>query len=86
MLDIHLSADIYGVGTGLFSKIWLYNFFFSSSFFKILLAISVNCLSSPHHSFDGDTFFQELATEWKETNRIDIKAAENHAYDFNNNY
>ncbi len=39
-------------------------------------------LTKIHHSFDGDTFFQTLSNEWKETNRIDFKADENHAYDF----
>ena len=39
-------------------------------------------LTQIHHTFDGDTFFQAIGNEWKETNRIDCKADETHAYDF----
>ena len=41
-------------------------------------------LTKVHHSFEGDTFFPELNTNWKETNRITNKVDENHsyAYDF----
>ena len=39
-------------------------------------------LTKVHHSFEGDTFFPELNTEWKEMERIDHKADEKHAHDF----
>ncbi|MEC9209335.1 MAG: dihydrofolate reductase [Bacteroidota bacterium] len=39
-------------------------------------------LTKVHHSFDGDTFFSELESEWKEVGRIDHKADDNHAYDY----
>ncbi|MEC7646059.1 MAG: dihydrofolate reductase [Bacteroidota bacterium] len=39
-------------------------------------------LTQIHHTFDGDTFFQAIGNEWKETSRIDCKADETHAYDF----
>ena len=39
-------------------------------------------LTKVHHSFDGDTFFPELNTEWKEIARIDHKADEKHSYDY----
>ena len=39
-------------------------------------------LTKVHHSFDGDTFFSELESEWKEVSRIDHKADDNHAYDY----
>ena len=35
-----------------------------------------------HHSFDGDTFFPKLASEWKESERIDCIADDKHAYDY----
>ena len=37
-------------------------------------------LTKVHHSFEGDTFFPELNTDWKEMERIDHKADEKHAY------
>mgnify|MGYP006179118347 CR=1 FL=1 len=39
-------------------------------------------LTKVHHSFDGDTFFPKLGTEWKEVGRIDYSADEKHAYDY----
>ena len=39
-------------------------------------------LTKVHNSFDGDTFFQELGTKWKETKRIDCKTDEKHAHDY----
>ena len=39
-------------------------------------------LTKVHHSFEGDTFFPELNTDWKEMERIDHKADEKHAHDF----
>ena len=41
-------------------------------------------LTKVHHSFEGDTFFPELNTNWKETNRITNKVDDKHsyAYDF----
>ncbi len=39
-------------------------------------------LTRIHHEFDGDTFFQALGSEWQETKRIDLKADEQHAYDY----
>ena len=39
-------------------------------------------LTKVHHSFEGDTFFPELNTEWKEIARIDNKADEKHSYDY----
>ena len=37
-------------------------------------------LSKVHHSFEGDTFFPDLNTDWKEVKRIDYKADEKHDY------
>ena len=34
------------------------------------------------HNFSGDTFFPTLGKEWKETNRVNKKADEKHAYDY----
>jgi dihydrofolate reductase len=39
-------------------------------------------LTKIHHSFEGDTFFPELNTDWKEMERIDHKADEKHAHDY----
>ncbi len=39
-------------------------------------------LTKVHHTFDGDTFFPELNTGWKEMDRIDHKADEKHSYDY----
>lgn len=32
--------------------------------------------------FEGDTFFPEISSEWKEIERIDCKADKEHAYDY----
>jgi len=37
-------------------------------------------LTKVYHPFEGDTFFSELNTDWKEMERIDHKADEKHAY------
>ena len=37
-------------------------------------------LSKVHHSFEGDTFFPDLNTDWKEVERTDYKADEKHDY------
>ena len=34
------------------------------------------------HAYDGDTFFPKLGNNWKEVGRIDCKADEKHAYDY----
>ena len=39
-------------------------------------------LTKVHHSFNGDTFFPDLASEWKESSRIDCIADEKHAHDY----
>ena len=39
-------------------------------------------LTKVHHSFEGDTFFPELNSDWKEIERIDCKADEKHAHDY----
>ena len=39
-------------------------------------------LTKVHHSFEGDTFFPELSSDWKETNKIEIKADEKHKYNY----
>ena len=41
-------------------------------------------LTKVHHSFKGDTFFPELSSDWKETNKTENKADEKHKcnYDF----
>ena len=39
-------------------------------------------LTKVHHSFEGDTFFPELNTDWKEMERIDHKADEKHDYSY----
>ena len=39
-------------------------------------------LTKIHHSFDGDTFFFELGSDWKEVDKIDCKADEKHAHDY----
>ena len=39
-------------------------------------------LTKVHHSFDGDTFFPELNSDWKEINKIENKADEKHSYDY----
>ena len=39
-------------------------------------------LTKIHHSFDGDTFFPELNSDWKQVNKADHKADEKHSYDY----
>ena len=39
-------------------------------------------LTKINHSFNGDTFFPELGSEWKEVERIDCQSDEKHAYDY----
>ena len=39
-------------------------------------------LTKVHQEFEGDTFFQELGTKWKETERINCKADKKHAHNY----
>ena len=39
-------------------------------------------LTKVHHSFEGDTFFPELTSEWEERSRINCFADEKHSYDY----
>ena len=39
-------------------------------------------LTKVHHSFEGDTFFPALNTDWKEVNKAENKADEKHSYDY----
>jgi len=39
-------------------------------------------LTKVHHSFDGDAFFSDLNSNWKEINKIENKADEKHSYDY----
>ena len=39
-------------------------------------------LTKIHHTFNGDTFFPELNSEWKETNREDYFSDEKNKYDY----
>tara|TARA_B100000767_G_scaffold261008_1_gene272165 strand:+ start:519 stop:1025 length:507 start_codon:yes stop_codon:yes gene_type:complete len=39
-------------------------------------------LTKINHPFDGDTFFPELGSTWKEVKRIDCKSDENHNHDY----
>ena len=39
-------------------------------------------LTRIHHSFDGDTFFPELSSDWEEVNREDCFKDDNHKYDY----
>ena len=39
-------------------------------------------LTRIHHSFDGDTFFPELSSDWEEINREDCFKDNNHKYDY----
>ncbi|MBT5698957.1 MAG: dihydrofolate reductase [Flavobacteriales bacterium] len=39
-------------------------------------------LTKIHHSFDGDTFFPELNSDWIEVNREDCFKDDNHKYDY----
>ena len=37
-------------------------------------------LTKIHHSFEGDTFFPKLGSDWEEVERIDCKADKKHNY------
>ena len=39
-------------------------------------------LTKINHPFDGDTFFPQLGSDWKEVQRIDCKSDEKHAHDY----
>ena len=39
-------------------------------------------LTRIHHSFDGDTFFPELSSDWIKTNKIENKTDEKHRYSY----
>ena len=39
-------------------------------------------LTKVHHSFEGDTFFPELSSDWKEVNKTEKKADEKHKYNY----
>ncbi len=39
-------------------------------------------LTKIHHSFEGDTFFPELNSDWEEINKIENKADEKHSYNY----
>ena len=39
-------------------------------------------LTKINHSFEGDTFFPELSSDWKETNKTENKADEKHKYNY----
>ena len=39
-------------------------------------------LTKVHHSFEGDTFFPELSSDWKEVNKTENKADEKHKYNY----
>ena len=39
-------------------------------------------LTKVHHSFDGDTFFPELNSDWKQVNKTENKADEEHKYNY----
>ena len=39
-------------------------------------------LTKVHHSFEGDTFFPELSSDWKEINKTESKADEKHKYNY----
>ena len=39
-------------------------------------------LTKIHHSFDGDTFFPELSSDWIKTNKIENKTDEKHRYSY----
>ena len=39
-------------------------------------------LTKIHHSFDGDTFFTELSSDWEEIKREDCFKDDNHKYDY----
>ena len=39
-------------------------------------------LTKIHHSFKGDTFFPELSSNWRETNKTENKADDKHKYNY----
>ena len=39
-------------------------------------------LTKVNHSFEGDTFFPELSSDWKKTNKTENKADEKHKYNY----
>ena len=39
-------------------------------------------LTKIYHSFEGDTFFPQLGSEWKEVNRVDCHKDPDHKYDY----
>ena len=39
-------------------------------------------LTKIHHHFEGDTFFPELNSDWKELTKLENKADEKHKYDY----
>lgn len=39
-------------------------------------------LTKIHHKFEGDTFFPELSSDWKEVNRRDCFVDKNHTYNY----
>ena len=39
-------------------------------------------LTKIHHSFKGDTFFPELSSDWRETNKTENKADDKHKYNY----
>jgi len=39
-------------------------------------------LTKVHHTFDGDTFFPELSSNWEEVGRIDCKSDKKHSYNY----
>ena len=39
-------------------------------------------LTKVHHSFEGDTFFPKLSSDWKEANKTENKADEKHKYNY----
>jgi len=39
-------------------------------------------LTKIHHSFDGDSFFPKINSDWKEINKIENKADEKHRYSY----
>ena len=39
-------------------------------------------LTKVHHSFEADTFFPKLSSDWKEANKTENKADEKHKYNY----
>ena len=39
-------------------------------------------LTKIHHTYEGDTFFPELGSQWQEVERIDCKADKKHAHNY----